>query len=64
MIAGAVFVLGTLIRIHSEEKLMRATFGERAVAAACPGAALNAPRPNDRPQEKGFDAAWRDRALV
>ena len=34
VIAGTVFVLGTLIRIRSEEKLMRATFGEQYEAYA------------------------------
>lgn len=33
-IAGTIFVIGTLIRIGSEEKLMRATFGEQYEAYA------------------------------
>ena len=34
VMAGTIFVAGTLIRIRSEEKLMRATFGEQYEAYA------------------------------
>jgi len=43
LIAGTIFVVGTLIRIRAEEKLLRATFGEqyeayaRRVSAFVPG---------------------------